>query len=311
LWSLRDPKPATRAPECEDRPVRGPVLVAVIVVAVTVAGCGDDSGPSTRTAPPPAAAGPAQGGRTLTVGGKAMHIDCRGTARPTVVLDAGLGVDARATWSGVAPEAAKLTRTCWYDRAGTGQSDARPGPRTSATMVADLRGLLQAAGERGPYVLVGASEGGLNDQLFAAQHPREVAGLVLVDAVHPDLDRRIAPVLGRAGAAARARALAQNAEGVRFADLLASDAQVRHAGPLPPVPLVALRHGVSFDPGGRPDPKVERLWTALQRDLAKRSPQGQYVRVPGSHHRIAEDHPEAVVTAIQEVVSAARATSEP
>jgi hypothetical protein len=77
------------------------------------------------------------------------------------------------------------------------------------------------------------------------------------------------------------------------------------------VPLVALRHGVSFDPGGQPDPQVERLWTTLQRDLARRSPKGRYVRVAGSHHRIAEDHPEAVVAAVREVVGAARATSAP
>ena len=116
-------------------------------------------------------------------------------------------------------------------------------------------------------------------------------------------------MLGKAGGAARSAALARNGEGVRFADLLASDAQVRRAGALPPVPLVVLRHGVSFDPGGEPDPRVERLWSALQRDLARRSPRGRYVRVAGSHHRIAEDHPAAVVAAVREVVGAA--TSSP
>jgi hypothetical protein len=130
---------------------------------------------------------------------------------------------------------------------------------------------------------------------------------VLVDAIHPDLDRRVARVLGPADERAREAALARNREGVRFADLVTSDRQVRRAGPLPPVPLVVLRHGVSFDPGGRPDPRVERLWTELQRDLARRSARGRYVRVPGSHHRIAQDHPQAVIDAIPEVVQAARA----
>jgi pimeloyl-ACP methyl ester carboxylesterase len=193
---------------------------------------------------------------------------------------------------------------CWYDRGGMGRSDPRRGPRTSERMVGELRALLTRVRVPGPYVLVGASFGGLNMQLFAAEHPRDVAGLVLVDAIHPDLDRRIARILGRAGERAREAALVRNSEGVSFADLLASDAEVRRAGPLPPVPLVVLRHGVSFDPGGRPDARVERLWTALQRDLAARSPRGQYVRVPGSHHRIAEDHPQAVVAAIAEVIRA-------
>jgi pimeloyl-ACP methyl ester carboxylesterase len=173
-------------------------------------------------------------------------------------------------------------------------------------MVEELRALLAAAGIRGPYVLAGASFGGLNAQLFAAEHPRDVAGLVLVDAVHPDLDRRIARVLSPSEEGAREAALAANGEGATYADLLASDRQVRDAGPLPAVRLVVLRHGASFEPGSRPDPRVERLWTRLQRDLAARSPFGRYVRVPGSHHRIAEDHPEAVVDAIREVVGSAR-----
>jgi pimeloyl-ACP methyl ester carboxylesterase len=173
-------------------------------------------------------------------------------------------------------------------------------------MVAELRTLLARANRRRPYVLAGASLGGLNVHLCAAEYARDVAGLVLVDAAHPDLDRRSARLLGPADERARG-GLARNREGVRFADLVASEREVGRAGPLPPVPLVVLRHGVSFDPGGRPDPRVERLWTELERDLARRSPRGRYVRVPASHHRIAEDRPQAVIEAIHEVVQAAGA----
>jgi pimeloyl-ACP methyl ester carboxylesterase len=249
--------------------------------------------------------GAARQGR-IAVGGHAMYIECHGTGSPAVVLDAGLGVDAGTTWAQVVPRVARFTRVCWYDRGGMGRSEPRPGPRTSGRMTVELRELLTRAGVRPPYVLAGASFGGLNAQLFAAEHPHDVAGLVLVDALHPDLDRRIAKILGPDEERAREQALARNGEGVRFKDLLTSDAQVRAAGPLPPVPLVVLRHGTSFDPGGKPDPRVERLWTELQRDLASRSPRGRYVRVPGSHHRIAEEHPAAVAAAIREVVDAAR-----
>jgi pimeloyl-ACP methyl ester carboxylesterase len=267
------------------------------LAALALAGCGADDR---------AARMPAHLHARIDIAGAGMYVDCRGRGSPPVVLDAGLGVDASTTWARVQPAVARFTRVCWYDRAGMGRSDPRSGPRTSATMVRELRELLGRARVASPIVLAGASLGGLNAQLFAAQHPEDVAGMVLIDAIHPDLDRRIAPLLGPSGEAARESALARNGEGVSFGDLLVSDDQVRRAGVLPSVRLVALRHGVSFDPGSKPDPQVERLWTALQRDLAARSPFGRYVRVPGSHHRIAEDRPEAVVDAIREVVGAAR-----
>jgi pimeloyl-ACP methyl ester carboxylesterase len=127
--------------------------------------------------------------------------------------------------------------------------------------------------------------------------------VVLVDGLHPDLDRRIEPILGPRASAQRRAALARNAEGVRFADILASDAEVRAARRFPDVPLIALRHGVSFDPDGRPDPRVERLWATLQRAKAARSPRGRVLVAPGSHHGIAEDRPDVVIAAIRNVAS--------
>ena len=70
-------------------------------------------------------------------------------------------------------------------------------------MTAELHALLGKAEVEPPYVLAGASLGGMNAQLFAARHPDEVAGVVLVDSLHPDLDREIEPLLGRRGARER------------------------------------------------------------------------------------------------------------
>jgi pimeloyl-ACP methyl ester carboxylesterase len=77
---------------------------------------------------------------------------------------------------------AGVTRVCGYDRPDAPASHSDPTPiRTAQEVVDDLRALLAAAGEPGPYVLVGHSLGGLYVQLFAYRHPDEVAGLVLVD----------------------------------------------------------------------------------------------------------------------------------
>jgi pimeloyl-ACP methyl ester carboxylesterase len=275
---------------------------AVLALALlALAGCGGGSDPA-APAPAPAPAPKAAHGLYPAAGAR-LFLDCRGAGPRTVVLDSGLGVDSNATWAGVRPAVARFARVCQYDRAGMGSSPPGPRPRTSQRMVDELHALLHAAEVKPPYVLVGASFGGLNAQLFASEHPREVAGVVLVDGLHPDLDRRIETILGRRASAERRKALARNGEGVRFADILASDAQVRAHRVFPAVPLVALKHGISFDPGGEPDPRVERMWGALQRANAARSPRGRVVLAPRSHHRIAENQPEVVVAAIRQIAS--------
>jgi pimeloyl-ACP methyl ester carboxylesterase len=274
-------------------------LAVILAVVMAVAGCGGTP-KSSATSPPDA--GPTG---DFEVAGRTMHLECRGRGEITVLLESGLGVDSHATWAAVAPPLSRLTRTCWYDRAGTGGSAPASGRRTSAAMVRDLRELLRVARVSPPYLLVGASLGGLNAQLFAATAPGEVVGLVLVDALHPDFDRRFAEVMGHRAAMERAAALERNPEGVRFRDLLASDREVRRAGPLPRVPIRVLVHGISFDPGGAPIPRLERAWRALAAELAAAGRDGEVVVAERSHHRIAEDEPDVVVDAVREVLAAA------
>lgn len=264
---------------CRGRPL-AQVAALGLALVVAVAGCGDDEQER------PAA--------------HVQGLECRGEGRPTVVFMSGLGVTSGPTWADVEPAVSRGTRTCLHDRPGTGGLPAASPPRDSAAMVSELRAALRKAGEQGPFVLVGASLGGLNAQLFAARHPQDVAGLVFVDAIHPDFDRRFAEVMGRNAARARARSLESNPERVRFRDLRASDREVKAAGRLPAVPTVVLVHGRSFDPGGEPVPKLERAWRALARELA--GPGGTVRVVPGTSHRIAEDDPAAVIEAIREVL---------
>jgi pimeloyl-ACP methyl ester carboxylesterase len=95
-------------------------------------------------------------------------------------------MDSGAGWPGygwqlVMPGIAKLTRACWYDRAGYGWSDPAPRNRSAADVANDLHSLLHSAGIRPPYLLVGHSLGGFHVRVFAARYATEVAGLVLVD----------------------------------------------------------------------------------------------------------------------------------
>src|SRR5579864_9477628 len=133
-------------------------------------------------------------GRLVDVGGMKMHIDCTGEGSPTVILDSGLG-DSYVSWRKVQPQIAKFVRVCSYDRAGLGYSDSSPRPRTSKVIAEELHSLLQAAGIAPPYILVGHSLGGYNVRLYQNLYPKEVIGMVLVDASHPDQENRFPPEL--------------------------------------------------------------------------------------------------------------------
>jgi len=123
-------------------------------------------------------------GRMVDVGGHRLHLCCAGEGSRTVVMDSGLP-GSSLSWSLVQPEVAKFTRVCSYDRAGLGWSDVGPTPRTSRRIVEELHRLLKKAEIEGPYVLVGHSFGAPNMRLYASKYPDEVAGMVLVDPLHP------------------------------------------------------------------------------------------------------------------------------
>jgi pimeloyl-ACP methyl ester carboxylesterase len=124
----------------------------------------------------------------VDIGGHKLHIVCQGeqvAGRATVILDAGVG-GWSSHWHAVQPQVAQFTRVCAYDRAGYGWSEAGPQPRDGQRIVAELHTLLERSGERGPYVLVGASRGGQYVRLYQAAYPHNVVGLVLVDAEPED-----------------------------------------------------------------------------------------------------------------------------
>lgn len=110
-----------------------------------------------------------------------VSLVCSGSGLPVVVMDAGLA-GTSLDWSRVAPEIARFTKVCLWDRPGYRSSPKGKLPRTSGAIVRELRVALSAAAVEGPYVLVGHSFGGMTMRLFAAEAPELVAGLVLVDA---------------------------------------------------------------------------------------------------------------------------------
>ncbi len=142
-----------------------------------------------------------QVGRSVDIGGRTLNLDCAGAGQPAVILARGVpwSLDNPKTfwesglprpgygWAAVQRELAKTTTTCWYDRAGSGWSDLGPYPRDSASQARDLHALLRAAGVPPPYVLVAESSAALDARVYTGFYPDEVAGVVMVNGVHPDV----------------------------------------------------------------------------------------------------------------------------
>lgn len=161
-----------------------------IAVALGISGALIDQLLGTMSVPPTLVPrGPYNG--WYDVGGRRLFLRCVGSGSPTVVFDQGL----TDYWYPVQQSLSRLTRVCSYDparQAGPeGRSDPASTPRTGIDRVNDLRNLLAAARVPGLYVLAVFSNGGLFDLLYASLYPQQVAGLVLVDAVHPDRSRRV------------------------------------------------------------------------------------------------------------------------
>lgn len=197
------------------------------------------------------------------------------------------------------------TTVCAYDRAGLGRSDLRPPPHGADSAVDDLHALLGATGLTPPFVVVGASFGGLDAQLFARRYPDEVAGVVLVDAISATWDDQLEAILSPSQVAER-RAI-PNGEDLTNEDIRASERALRSAPPFPPRPLVVLRHGQPF-PGGAdwPTTKVEALWTKLQDGLASLSPESTEIVATQSGHRIHQTQPDLVAGSILAIVDPSR-----
>jgi pimeloyl-ACP methyl ester carboxylesterase len=266
-------------------------------------------------APPTISASGLYSGR-FDIGGRKLFLHCTGSGSPTVVFQGGLTTD----WVPVQNKVARFTRACSYDPANGlwGRSDPAPTPRTAKDVVADLHALLAAAKVPGPYLLAGHSDGGLFVQLYASEHPSEVAGLVLIDAVSTDYyARRVAllkKLLPPAAFKMNMRQLQARAPALvdpEQIDMQTSLAQTRaalSAAPLRPMPLFVLTHGRVDQPDT--DPRInkadERLWQTLQDEIAALVPKSKHVIAKESGHDIQHDQPGLVIAAIRDEVEAVR-----
>lgn len=159
-------------------------------------------------------------GAMVDIGTHQLHLHCFGTGGPVVVLEAP-AAGMSAAWGLVQPAMARSRRVCSYDRSGLGWSERGDGTFDTARVPEQLRRLLDAAGEEGPFVLAGHGLGAAFARLFAARFPNDTVGLVLIDppprgATDQGLTRFAGawPWLARVGLLRASGVLARRADGL-------------------------------------------------------------------------------------------------
>jgi pimeloyl-ACP methyl ester carboxylesterase len=273
-------------------------------------------------------------GRSVDIGGRTLNIYCSGEGSPTVVLESD-ALTPGYSWVFIQREIAKVTRACWYDRAGYGWSDPGPAPYTSTVGAKDLHELLRAAELAPPYVLVGDGFGSLNVRVYSGLYPGEVAGVVLVDPIRegeermgmagripfhlgypPDLalrtasriglirllnrNRRSLPPIGLTASERTTLSGLQQEPKMRAAFLAdqgfsASLEEVRTSGSLGNRSLIVLRSEGSLESASGSEGEIQHLST-----------RGRQLVVRDSEHNIQYEAPEAAIKAVRDVVTEVR-----
>jgi pimeloyl-ACP methyl ester carboxylesterase len=218
---------------------------------------------------------------SFDVGGRELYMRCSGSGSPTVVYIHGYIEDPNFAGHSSALAIQNMLdddyRMCVYDRANVGRSGSVEGPLDGESSVADLRGLLQAAGVDPPYVLLPASFGGLIADIYAATYPDEVVGMVQLDCSLPgdveEIDERFTPKEERIQPDSW---IGTNEE----IDELAVYAQARALEEdLPVIPLTFLA-----SPDLPPDPEMAAAIRSMQEEFVSHFKPGRLIRLDVPHY---------------------------
>ena len=246
-----------------------------------------------------------QGSLTLQkvdVGGHSLNLLIGGQGSPAVVFEGGFGAGI-ASWSTVQKEVAAFARTVSYDRAGIGQSQLGPKPRSAKQIATELHVALDKAGVKPPYVLVGHSFGGIYVRVFADMYPKEVVGLVLIDPSQESFNEWLRKSQPDRVKSAEAQ-MASAPEGVRAeaATTESSYAEAR-AAKIPqgiPVTLLSATEDESMPADAR------RIWVEKHKEWIATVPGGKHVVVEKTAHFIQVQQPKLVIETIQQMLNPKR-----
>ncbi len=283
-------------------------------------------------------------GELISVGGHKLHFVRKGEGGPTVVFESGLERGGHLPWFRVQHEIAKVTTTLSYDRAGILWSERGTNPKSGAAMATELHALLEATDVPKPYILVGHSVAGVTSRSFIVDYSDDIAGVVMVDASHPDQMQRLLELGRPTEAPPRLLMEAANSLGIlrlllsnTYPGTIESDAINLRANALAirgisgaldeminlpllveeaaaitsygDIPLIVITGAAPDRFDGEDDEELRAqipiIWGELQADALTLSSDSKQVLAIGSGHYVQLEEPEIVIDAIRELIERA------
>lgn len=246
-----------------------------------------------------------QGSLTLQkvdVGGHSLNLLIGGQGSPAVVFEGGFGAGI-ASWSTVQKEVAAFAKTVSYDRAGLGQSELGPKPRSAKQIATELHTALEKAGVKPPYVLVGHSFGGIYVRVFAEMYPKEVVALVLLDPSQESFNDWL-----KKNQPARLKdvqaQIAKAPEGIRAEDEATDTSYAEARAAKVPAGILVILLSATEDETMPAD--ARKLWIDKHKEWIATVPGAKHIVVEKTGHFIQAQQPKLVIDTIRQAVSQKR-----
>lgn len=274
-------------------------------------------------------------GEMVMMEGHRLHYLLEGDKGPTVVFESGLDTRGHLSWYKVQPELNNFATTLSYDRAGILWSERGTAPKSLSEISQQLTSLLNAIDAPTPYIVVGHSAAGIYLRKFIKDNESSIAGIILVDASHPDQTLARPPklpsplmklALGSLGLMrltmpsempntgpddrinSVGNALIHRSyeslfeEGAGMLEMSEQAARIESFGDIPLVVISATAYKRSLDSMNEEARELLKNRERLQSDLLNLSSNSRQINAPNSNHYVQIDQPEIVISAIKEMI---------
>jgi len=237
---------------------------------------------------------PLEGKALIDVSGHKVSVSSTGKGKRPIVFINGFGQIADRSWLMVKEDISKLSRVITFDRPGLGASEKVAGPRTSDKKVEEMHAMLKKTAIKGPYILVAHSMGGFDARLFASKYPKDVAGIILLDATPEEYMLNAEKYMAKNELTSLKAA--KTPDGT-YNDMVKSAEQVQAVrSSMKNIPLIVIASGKHQDAA------MKENWIRMQKEVAALSSESKFVVAEKSGHFIMIDSYQDVITAVKDML---------